>query len=58
MLIKVNSLTFKTKINVKIKPKTKYLNPEYFSYIKEKETIKLLKKQVQITDCHQNLNPP
>ena len=61
MLIKVNSLIYKTKINVKVKSKTKIMYVLILSIFLLSEKIeqnKLIKKQILIMECHQNLAPP
>ena len=59
MLIKANSITYKTKINAKIKPKKENrVCPNSESCIKENRTRNLIKKQVLVRDCHRNLFAP
>ena len=60
MLIKVNSLIYKTKINVKIKLKIKitYVLIMSISLFQGKSNRKTNKKQALVMDCHQNSVPP
>ena len=60
MLIKVNSLTYKTKINVKSKLKIKitYVLIMRISLYHGKPNRKNKKKQALVMDCHQNSVPP
>ena len=60
MLIKVNSLIYKTKINVKIKVKIKitYVLIMRISLYHGKSNRKTNKKQPLVMDCHQNSVPP
>ena len=60
MLIKINSLIYKTKINVKMKLKIKItyvLIMSIFLY-QGKSNRKTNKKQALVMDCHQNSVPP
>ena len=60
MLINVNFVSYKTKINVKIKPKTKNHvcpNSKYFSCIRENRARKLMKKQVLVIGRYQKWVP-
>ena len=56
MLIKVNSLIYKTKINVKMKLKIKitYVLIMRISLYHGKSNSKTNKKQALVMDCHQN----
>ena len=60
MLIKVNSLIYKTKINVKIKLKIKitYVLIMSISLYQGKSRRKTNKKQALVMDYHQNSVPP
>ena len=62
MLIKVNSLIYKTKINVKIKLKIKlkitYVLIMRISLYHGKSNRKTNKKEPLVMDCHQNSVPP
>ena len=59
MLIKVNSLIYKTKINVKIKLKIKitYVLIMSISLYQGKSNRETNKKQALVIDCHQNSVP-
>ena len=56
MVIKVNSLIYKTKVNVKIKLKLKitYVLIMHISLYHGKSNRKTNKKQALVMDCHQN----
>ena len=64
MLIKVNSLIYKTKVNIKIKQKiriTYVLILKFFFFnfwIRKNWTGKLIKKHALVMDCHQNSVAP
>ena len=60
MLIKVNSLIYKTKINVtmKLKIKITYVLIMCISLHHGKSNRKTNKKQALVMDCHQNSVPP
>ena len=60
MLIKVNSLIYKTKINVKMKLTIKitYVLIMRISLYHGKSNRKTNKKQALVMDCHQNSVPP
>ena len=60
MLIKVNSIIYKAKLNVKIKQKIKitYVLIMSISLYQGKSNRKTNKKQALVMDCHQNSVPP